>query len=686
MDSAQWLGHMTTLLFEILCEEIPARMQAEAVQSLEKAFAQALTEHGIAWSHVDGYATPRRLTLYASGLPIDTPDTTEERRGPRLPAADAALAGFLKSTGLTREALVERDDGKGRFLYAHIHKPGRATAQVIAEIIPHIMRNFSWPKSMRWGVTSISMESLRWVRPLQSVLCLFNNVAVPFTIGTLHSGTTTLGHRFMSHGAIPIQDSATYKDTLRAHYVMLDPTERAARIKKRAEALAQTAGLTLIEDADLLAENAALTEWPVPLLGRFDESFLCVPPEVITLTLRHNQKYFSLRDQKTGALSNAFICVANLESQDDGQAIVAGNQKVLRARLSDARFFWEQDQKTTLEAAARKLKNIVFHEKIGTMDEKIQRMLALAERLAPLCGAPAQDAQQATRLCKADLVSHMVGEFPELQGIIGSHLARVQGLSPAVADALREHYGPLGKNTPTTQPVSIVVALADKFDTLQEFDRVGIRPTGSSDPFGLRRAALQCALLILHNGLRFPLEHFLSRSVIQLMLDRWLVHKKSAGGRADLVLAMLDTCQNKTDLSLLETRAAALEHFLAGADGAHLLAGYKRALNILKIEEKKSNAPYTGDINAHNLVEPEEQALHLALIKARERTLDDVAREDFTSAFAALAALRSPIDVFFEKVTVNADDAKLRLNRLNLLAHIRTTVHSAANFSQIEQG
>jgi glycyl-tRNA synthetase beta chain len=535
---------MPDFLLELLSEEIPARMQARACADLERLFAERIGEAGLKAEAIETYSTPRRLALIARNLPAETEAVSEERRGPRADAPAQAIEGFLKSTGLTREQLEEKEDKKGRFLFATIERPGRPTASVLAEAIPTIVRAFPWPKSMRWGEASASTESLRWVRPLQNILALLGEEIVDFEIDGIRSGASTLGHRFHHPGIITIGGAQDYGEKLQACKVMLDPAERKRIIAAGAEIAAEGAGLLLVADEGLLAENAGLTEWPVPLLGSFDPAFLELPREVIQLTMRTNQKYFALtyppRDGEgdqpkaggggpetgtapRGSLSPNFVCVANIEANDGGKAIVEGNVRVLAARLSDAKFFWEQDLKIPLEEQAKTLDGIVFHEKLGSVADKVGRVAKLARWLAEekIVRADPREVEQAARLAKADLVGQMVGEFPELQGVMGAYLARAQGKSDAVADAISDHYRPLGQSDDCpSAPVSIAVALADKLDSLVAFFSIGEKPTGSRDPFALRRAALGLIRIIVESGLRIPLRDVLIQAAVLLKLSR----------------------------------------------------------------------------------------------------------------------------------------------------------------------
>jgi len=703
------VDEMSTFLLELRSEEIPARMQAGARAELEKLFRGALSAAGVAVGSLTVWSTPRRLALIAGGLQLATEAVSEEVKGPKASAPEQALAGFLRKTGLTREQLTERDG----VLFAITHKPGRATAEVLAEAIPAIVRGFSWPKSQRWGAASLSPESLRWVRPLQGIVALLDGAVVNAEVGGIVSGRETVGHRFHSSGVIAIEDAETYAAQLRAAHVLVDHVVRQDIVRTKAAQAASAAGLVLVEDEGLVIENAGLTEWPVPLLGRFEEDFLEVPPETIQLTARINQKYFVCEDGE-GRLANAFICTANIEALDGGEGIVAGNRKVLAARLSDARFFWQQDRKVALADQAKKLSRITFHEKLGTVADKVARVAKLAEWLAAEGIVPGADpalARQAAELCKADLVTEMVGEFPELQGLMGGYYARAEELDPQVADAIRDHYKPVGQGDDVpTAPVTVCVALADKLDTLVGFFHIDQRPTGSRDPFALRRAALGILELLGRNSLRLSLWEAIAQSlgrftsqqlsekssdpeyeshvergkaVFQTLpdffADRLKVQQKEAGVRHDLIDAVF-ALGGEDDLVRLLARVHALQAFVTTEDGKNLLAGYKRAANILKAEEKKG-----WEAGATNPApEPAEAALIAALAQAGPKAEAAVAAEDFTGAMAALASLRSAVDAFFDQVTVNAEEPAVRAARLTLLSGFRAAVHKVADFARIE--
>ena len=736
---------MTDFLLELRSEEIPARMQDKARDDLARLFAAELDKAGLRADAIVTFATPRRLVLIARDLPAETATVSEETKGPRATAPEQALEGFLRKTGLARDALVERD---GVF-YAVIDKPGRVTVDVLAEAIPAIIRAFPWPKAMRWGDASLSTESLRWVRPLHGIVALFGDEVVPCAVAGVTSGSATLGHRFHHPGVITIGSAGDYVEKLRACHVIVDQEERRATIRERAAALAVEAGLELVEDEGLVAENAGLTEWPVPLLGRFDAAFLDVPPEVIQLTARVNQKYFVCRD-RAGNLANAFICTANIVAADGGAKIVEGNRKVLAARLSDARFFYETDLKLPLADQAKKLEKIVFHEKLGTVADKVDRVAKLARWLAEtgmVRGADPEMAERAARLAKADLVTGMVGEFPELQGLMGGYYARAQGEAIEVAAAIRDHYKPVGQgDVVPTAPVTVAVALADKLDTLSLFFLVGLPPSGSKDPFALRRAALGVLELITVNGIRGSLADpavispalFMGRKLggaaqqsfgrmvelrkelgldvseqwqlregneverkllsgdfqgamydtyigptwqklLSFFADRLKVQQREAGIRHDLIDAVF-ALGGEEDIVRLLARVHALQAFVTTEDGANLLAGYKRAANILKKEgfSGAENKPLSY------APEPSESGLVAALDSAEPRARAAVAAEDFEGAMAALASLRGPIDRFFDDVTVNDADADKRVTRLGLLSRVREAVHAVADFSKIE--
>jgi len=700
-------GMSAHFLLELRSEEIPARMQAQARADLERLFRKELESAGLRPGAVSVWSTPRRLALVARDLPLSTEAVHEELKGPRTSAPPQALEGFLRKTGLSADQLTERDG----VWFAVLEKPGRATADVLAEAIPALIRAFPWPKSQRWGADSLSSESLRWVRPLSGIIALLGDDVVPCEIGGIVSGSETMGHRFHHQGAITIDGVDDYAAKLRAAHVIVDHAEREAIVRDGARQAASEAGLVLVEDEGLVIENAGLTEWPVPLLGRFDEAFLAVPPEVIQLTARINQKYFiattkapapagrglgeggrgaaerptsraahphpTLPLEGEGSIANAFVCTANIAASDGGAEIIAGNRKVLAARLSDARFFWDQDQKTPLAEQAKKLARITFHDKLGSLADKVARVADLAEWLAKegiVPGADPAEARLAADLCKADLVTEMVGEFPELQGLMGGYYARVEGLPVAVADAIRDHYKPVGQGDDVpTAPVTVAVALADKLDTLRGFFAIDEKPTGSKDPFALRRAALGVIRLITANALRLAVAE---GDLLAFFADRLKVQQREAGVRHDLIDAVF-ALGGEDDLVRVLARVHALQAFVGTEDGVNLLAGYKRAANILK---KETWVPLPQDYTP----EPAEAALSAALGEAGPKVDAGLLAEDFTAAMAALASLRAPIDAFFEAVTVNDADANKRANRLALLDQFRAAVHKVADFSRIE--
>ncbi|WP_448579930.1 glycine--tRNA ligase subunit beta [Thermaurantiacus sp.] len=675
---------MADFLLELLTEEIPARMQPAAAAQLKERFEALLANVGLSAERLETHATPRRLALLAYGIPDSSAPLSEERRGPRADAPAAAIAGFLGSTGMAREQLEERETDKGRFLFATIRRPGQPAADLLAGRMPAMLAGFAWPKSMRWEDTGF-----RWVRPLRSVVAILDREIVPFDVAGLASGRLTHGHRIMG-GREPFEivSAATHRDQLRATFVILSADERAAIIREKAAAAAAAVGLTLVADEALVAENAGLTEWPVPLLGRFDPAFLTVPPELLALTMKVNQKYFACLD-RDGKLAPAFVCIANLEAPDGGKAIVAGNERVLAARLSDARFFWEQDLKVPLEEQAAKLSGILFHEKLGTMADKVERVAKLARWLvetypAQFPGATPDLVERAARLCKADLVTGTVGEFPELQGIIGGHLARAQGEPPEVVEALRQHYAPVPEGA-----VPVAVALVDRIDTLARFFAADLKPTGSRDPFALRRAALAILDMLVEGQLRLRLNGLFAAAatteageLLGFLADRLKVQQREAGVRHDLIDAVF-ALGGEDDLVRLLARVMALQAFVETEAGANLLAGFKRAANILKAEERK-DGPHDGPVAPALLMAPAERELDTALEAAQAAVEAAVAAEDFTAAMQTLAALRPLVDRFFNEVTVNAADPALRRNRLALLAKLRDTANLVADFSRIE--
>jgi glycyl-tRNA synthetase beta chain len=753
---------MPDLLLELFSEEIPARMQGRAADDLKKMVTDRLVDAGLVYEGARAFVTPRRLTLFVQGVPARQPDLKEERKGPRVGAPEGAIAGFLKAAGLSSigEAAIQKDPKKGDFYIALTEKPGRAAIDVIGEMLQVVLRTFPWPKSMRWGAQSATPGSLEWVRPLHSILATFGPETeepeiVRVATAGVTSGNTTYGHRFMAPGAISVRRFDDYVAKLEKAKVVLDPARRREIILHDAKNLAFAQGYELVEDEGLLNEVAGLVEWPVVLMGTFEESFLTIPGEVIRATIRNNQKCFVVRDPNSAKLTNRFILTANIEAADGGKAIIAGNERVIRARLSDAKFFYETDLKIRLEDRLPKFKDIIFHEKLGTQAERIDRIERLAGELAPLVGADVEKAKRAARLCKTDLLTEMVGEFPEVQGTMGKYYAQAQGEDEAVAHAIEDHYRPKGPDDLVpADPVSIAVALADKIDTLVGFWAIDEKPTGSKDPYALRRAALGVIRIILDSGLRLrlrepsmnagrkimadqlvgarapidrrlaplralgeispdstlsqalntsdlmvqalrntsisqspPQEWELERSsdLLSFFFDRLKVQLRDQGARHDLVDAVLaQQGEGQDDLLLIVRRVEALGKFLGTDDGASLLAGVKRAANILRIEEKKDGTTYHGKPDSHLYLQPEERELASAIHAAKEEAAKAVAREDFETAMTVIARLRPHVDAFFEKVTVNVPAADRRENRLKLLNEIREATRAVADFSKIE--
>jgi glycyl-tRNA synthetase beta chain len=681
---------MPDLLLELFSEEIPARMQAKAADDLKKLVTDALVDAGLVYEGARAFVTPRRLALTVQGVPAKQPDVKDEKKGPRVGAPEQAIAGFLKAAGLASidQAKVQPDK-KGDFYVAVIDKPGRAAIEVISEIIPRVVRQFPWPKAMRWGAASVKPGALQWVRPLHAIVATFgpeteDPEVLSFDVEGVAVGNTTYGHRFMAPGAITVKHIHDYEAKLAKAKVVIDPHRRQEIILTDAKNLAFAQGYELVEDQGLLAEVAGLVEWPVVLMGSFDTDFLSIPGEVIRATIRNNQKCFVVRDPKTGKLANKFILTANIEATDGGKAIIAGNERVIRARLSDAKFFYDTDLKTKLEDRLPKFEHIVFHEKLGTQAERIGRIVALAAELAPLVGADVEKAKRAARLAKADLLTEVVGEFPEVQGLMGRYYAQAQGEDAAVAQAIEDHYKPAGPNDRVpSDPVSIAVALADKIDMLVSFWSIDEKPTGSKDPYALRRAALGVIRIVLDNKLRLPLNKFSRGDLLSFFADRLKVQLREQGARHDLVDAVF-ALEGQDDLLLIVRRVEALAAFLDTDDGKNLLAGVKRASNILRIEEKKDGKTFAGAPDAALLKEPEEKALASAVAAAKADASAAVGKEDFAAAMSAMAKLRGPVDAFFDKVTVNADDKALRENRLKLLNEIREATRAVADFSQIQ--
>lgn len=815
---------MADFLLELFSEEIPARMQTQAADDLKRLITGALTEQGLSFEGAVSFATPRRLALHIAGLPERQQDRREVKKGPRVGAPEAAVQGFLKSAGLASlsEARIEVEPKKGEFYVAVIEKPGRGTAELLAEILPGLLKSFPWPKSMRWGAASAAPEALRWVRPLHSIVAMFGpeteeTEIVGFSLDGIAAGNRTYGHRFMAPGEISVRRFDDYVSALEKAKVVLDPARRRDIILFDAQSLAYAQGLELVVDMALLEEVAGLVEWPVVLMGEFDAAFLAIPPEVIRATIRANQKCFVLRDPETGGLANKFILTANIVASDGGQAIAAGNGRVVRARLSDAKFFYDTDLQVKLEDRLAKLDDIIFHEKLGSQGERVKRLVLLAGEIGPLIGADVAAAERAAKLAKADLTSEMVGEFPELQGLMGKYYALAQGEPEVIAQAIEDHYKPQGPNDRIpTDPVAIAVALADKFDTLTGFFAIDEKPTGSKDPFALRRAALGIIRLILENELRLHIlqvsaealagyarmsetiparrlkamlddedsdeedldrliaggpwaweftrepeatalaaarrylavrfsgegepsevdlpafddlfailtpyqelrdlqlvydgersddvanvsgealdlacERFaaartgLLSQIMDFFADRLKVHLRDQGSRHDLIDAVF-SLDGQDDLFLIVRRVEALGRFLDMDDGRNLLAGYRRAANILRAEEKKAGAEeaksYLDAFEPAYFVAEEERDLAAALLAAATAAIHAVAEEDFEAAMQALSHLRAPVDAFFEKVTVNSEDKALRLNRLRLLNGLRAAVHKVADFSKI---
>jgi glycyl-tRNA synthetase beta chain len=692
---------MPDLLLELFSEEIPARMQARAAEDLRKLVTDRLVDAGLVYEGARAFVTPRRLALSVHGVPARQADVREEKKGPRVGAPENAIAGFLKAAGLKSisEAKVQPDK-KGDFYIAVIEKPGRGAIEVIGEILPDVIQKFPWPKSMRWGVRSKEPGALGWVRPLHSIVATFGPETeepdiVPFSVGGIAAGNATRGHRFLAPEPFTVRRLADYQEKLDRAKVVLDAERRRDIIHTEAKQLAFAQGLELIEDGGLLAEAAGLVEWPVVLMGSFDEQFLRIPEEVIRATIRNNQKCFVLRDAAHAKLVNKFILISNIEAEDGGKAIVAGNERVIRARLSDAKFFYETDLKTRLEDRLPKFKSIVFHEKLGTQWERIERIGRLAAELALLVGADVEKAKRAARLCKADLLTEVVGEFPELQGLMGKYYAEEQGEDEAVAHAIEDHYRPKGPDDIVpADPVSVAVALADKIDTLVGFWAVDEKPTGSKDPYALRRAALGVIRIVLSNSLRLRLLYVMAthhprgdlafrEGLLSFFADRLKVQLREQGARHDLVDAVF-ALDGQDDLLLIVRRVEALGKFLDTEDGKNLLAGYKRATNIIRIEEKKDGREYTGAPDPKLFRQDEEVTLGKEIDLAKVAATRAVEMEDFEAAMRPMARLRSGVDDFFDKVTVNVDDKPLRENRLKLLNEIREATRAVADFSRIE--
>jgi glycyl-tRNA synthetase beta chain len=735
---------MAELLLELLSEEIPARMQLRAADDLKRLVLEGLKAQGLAAGQARAFVTPRRLTLTLDGVPAKSAGSSEERKGPRVNAPEAAIAGFVKSAGLTSiaEAQIVKDDRKGDFYVVRIETPGRAAEEIVAKVVPTVAAKFPWPKSMRWGSGKTT-----WVRPLHSIVCLLDGKVVPFAIEDVDSGNQTRGHRFHGNEPFAVKGPADYIKGLRGHKVILDAAERAALIGDQARALAKEHKLALVEDEALLAENAGLTEWPNVLMGTFEEAFLSVPAECLMLSMKQHQKCFALKHPRSGKLANKFLLVSNLLARDGGKEIIAGNEKVIRARLSDAKFFWEQDQKKPLDEMALALAGITFHEKLGSQKDRVERIAELAFQIAGSVDAVPADARRAAQLAKTDLVSGMVGEFPELQGLMGRYYAEAAGTKPEIARAIELHYKPRGPSDRVPKleegdAVAVAVALADKLDTLVGFWAIGEKPTGSGDPFQLRRAALGVIRIVLENDLRLPLQAIIARhrlrflrtfealsqrpgttapwgdglsdqeraeiidaadkddfasrlpasvtsqllqaagELLSFFTDRLKVHLRESEARHDLIDAVLLGGQDD-DLALIVKRVEALAEFLKTDDGANLLIGVRRAINIVRDEEKKDKKSYAGDYDLDQLSAKEELALAAAIESVKQDTRAAINVENFAGAMRALAELRAPVDAFFDTVTVNAPDARVRANRLALLSQIRAATLNVADFSKI---
>ncbi|WP_298959494.1 glycine--tRNA ligase subunit beta [uncultured Roseibium sp.] len=693
---------MPDLLLELFSEEIPARMQRKAAEDLKSLVTNALVEAGLPYEGAKAFSTPRRLALHVAGVPVGSKATREERKGPRVGAPEKALEGFLRGAGLSSidQASIHNDPKKGDFYVAVIEKPGRTALDIIGEFMPGLLRNFPWPKSMRWGT-----RSTRWVRPLHSIVATFGPETeepdvVRFEFDGIRSGQTTRGHRFLADKPFDVRRFDDYATGLDKHKVVLEADRRKEIILNDAKDRALALGLDLVEDPGLLEEVAGLVEWPVVLTGSFDDAFLEIPDECIQLTIKVNQKCFVMKDPGTGRLANQFVLVSNIVAEDGGKLIVAGNEKVIRARLSDARFFWETDLKSKLSDNLPKLGEVKFHEKLGSVGDRVNRLMTLSSQLAPIVGADDAKARRGAELAKADLVSQMVFEFPELQGLMGRYYAEAQGEDASVAAAIEEHYKPQGpSDTVPTDPVAIAVALAEKLDLLAGFWAIDEKPTGSKDPYALRRAALGVIRIVLENGIRVRLgEAILSAAglnsvpisdpdgmtedLLAFLGDRLKVHLKDEGARHDLIDAVF-ALEGRDDLLMVVKRVDALGKFISSDDGTNLLAGYKRAVNILRAEEKKDGTPVTGKPHADHLQEQAEIDLAAAIDTARADAAKAVAHEDFEGAMEALSRLRAPVDRFFEDILVNAEDQVLRTNRLQLLAEIRDATHVVADFSKV---
>ncbi len=675
---------MPQFLLELFSEEIPARMQKRAAEDLKKLLMDALSKAGFLPGGMETFSAPRRLVAVVEGLPERTADVREERKGPKVDAPAQAIEGFLRGAGLTEiaQARVVSDPKKGDFYVADLVKPGRATPDALAEIVPDIIRNFPWPKSMRWGE-----GTLRWVRPLHRILAVFDGEIVPFDVDGIAASNISEGHRFHGTGTFEVKDFEDYEAKLSAAHVVLDRDQRKAQIKADAQTLCQARNLELIDDEGLLEEVCGLVDEPHVIMGDMDPSFLDLPPEVIRLTLRVNQKYFVVRDPKTGGLAPHFIIVSNVKATDGGKKIALGNARVLAARLNDARYFWDLDRKASLESRVPKLNTLVFHEKLGSVGDKVRRIVALAGEIAPLVGADVAAAKQAALLAKADLTTEMVGEFPELQGVMGRYYQMQQGGSAAsnqiIADAIRDHYKPVGPSDQVpSEPVAMAVALADKLDTLTGFFAIGEKPTGSGDPYALRRAALGIIRIVREGGVRFALaEKAAANGLLEFILERLRVSLRDEGFAPDVLEAAFAIPDD--DIVRIVARVTALAKVLKTEDGANLVAGLKRGANILRAEKKKDGAAAQGIVSDALLAEPAEQGLHQALVAAESQMEQALAAEAFDTAMSALAGLRGPVDLFFENVLVNDADPAIRQNRLALLVKLRAVSERVADFSKL---
>ena len=705
---------MAEFLLELFSEEIPARMQAQAARDLERLIVGALSDRGLLFEAVRSFFGPRRLVLVIDGLANQQPDQKEEKKGPRVGAPQKAIDGFLRTAGVSLGQCLVQSDSKGQFYVAVIERKGRSTRDVLADIVPDAMAKLPWPKSMRWG----GGGSTRWVRPLHGIVALFDGEVVPCTFAGVTSSNVTFGHRFLGpKRPIVVHRFTDYEAALKDAYVILDAEERKAIITHELTQKCFALGLEAISDDGLLSEVSGLVEWPVVLIGRIEDDFMTVPPEILQTSMRTHQKYFAVRDLFTGQMAPRFAVVANMKADDGGRQIVAGNERVLRARLADAKFFWDQDRKVRLDSRIEALKGVIFHAKLGTQHSRIERIEALSGVIAQKLGADVTKAMRGARLCKADLTSGLVGEFPELQGVMGRYYALHDGEDGEVADAIRDHYRPIGPgDAAPVAPVSVAIALADKIDSLVAFFMCGERPTGSGDPYALRRAALGVIRVILDSGVRLPLLELLSRaqeliaatvtsdqrqlatkadavrfapgedaaaSVFSFLTERLKVSWREKGTRHDLIDAVL-SLGAEDDLARLLMRVEALQKFLSSEDGANLLIAYRRAANILRAEEKKDGRPYTGIPDPQALVQAEEKGLFIDLATAAELISAEIGHERFSEAMAVMARLRSPVDAFFDKVTVNADDPALRRNRLLLLSRLRSTLHLVADLSRVE--